>query len=122
MAMGEQPGPAEPTNFPVVPKYGTGGMHLRRKRRRISGALNEGPGEELNLTAMMDMMTIILDFMLKSYASSSTQVNASVDLMLPPSNTQLPPIDAVTITITKKAVLIDNKAIVEVRGGALDPS
>jgi biopolymer transport protein ExbD len=70
-------GPDGPANFPVIPKRGGGNLHLRRKRRKKKSDMQEGPAEELNLTAMMDMMTIILVF---------------------------------------------HKPIVEVRGGALDPS
>ena len=42
----------------------------------------------LNITPMMDMMTIILVFFLKSFSVSVENIQLSDDLMLPASNTR----------------------------------
>jgi biopolymer transport protein ExbD len=72
---------------------------LRRKRRKEREAAGEI--KELNITAMMDMMTIILVFLLKSYSSSSVSTASSGDIAPPISTTRLPPKDTVSVTITR---------------------
>ena len=44
----------------------------KRKEREAAGEIHE-----LNITAMMDMMTIILVFLLKSYAASALMLTQS---------------------------------------------
>ncbi len=93
---------------------------LARKRRHERGA--EGEIKELNITAMMDMMTIILVFLIKSYASSAVTMTSSEDLKPPISTTRLTPKDTVAVTITPKHVLVGDKPKVELENGQLRPS
>jgi biopolymer transport protein ExbD len=72
---------------------------LRRKRRKEREA--EGEIKELNITAMMDMMTIILVFLLKSYSATSINLASSGELAPPISTTRLAPKDTVAVTVTR---------------------
>ena len=74
---------------------------IRRKRRKEREA--EGEIRELNITAMMDMMTIILVFLLKSYQATSVTAASSGDVAPPISTTRLAPKDTVTVTVTRCA-------------------
>jgi len=74
---------------------------IRRKRRKEREA--EGEIRELNITAMMDMMTIILVFLLKSYSASSVTAATSGDVAPPISSSRLAPKDTVTVTVTRCA-------------------
>ena len=47
--------------------------------------------DELNITSMMDMFTIILVFLLKSYSTEDSSVASSGDLELPISTTMVKP-------------------------------
>ena len=78
--------------------------------------------KDLNITPMMDMMTIILVFLLKSFTSSSTLVNLDSNLMLPPSMTQLAPKQAVPVTITKRVLLVEGDAVAPINNGRIDPN
>jgi len=60
--------------------------------------------KDLNITPMMDMMTIILVFLLKSFSSSTSTITFDQNLQVPKSVTQLKPKLAVTVTVTKKAL------------------
>src|SRR3954452_24549565 len=71
---------------------------LARKKRRDREAAGEI--KELNITAMMDMMTIILVFLLKSYSASAVAMTASDDIKMPISTTRSTPKDTVAVTIT----------------------
>jgi biopolymer transport protein ExbD len=71
----------------------------------------------LNITAMMDMMTIILVYLLKSYASAPDNIQPSDDMKLAQSTTRLKPEEAVPLAITKKGILVNDKTVVPVVAG-----
>jgi biopolymer transport protein ExbD len=77
--------------------------------------------KDLNIVPMMDMMTIILVFLLKSFTSSATLVNLDQFLSLPPSQTRLAPKQAVPVTITKRVLLVEGEAIAPINNGRIDP-
>ncbi len=90
---------------------------LARKKRREREAAGEI--RELNIVAMMDMMTIILVFLLKSYSASSVSVTASEDVRPPVSTTRSTPKDTVAVTITPKGILVGGKKVVELQNSAI---
>lgn len=67
----------------------------------------------LNITAMLDIMTIILVFLLKSLGESTASVPQSDDLQLPKSVLLSEPSQTgVVVTITKTQILVgDNKIL-----------
>lgn len=73
-----------------------------KKARRPSGG-NGG----LNINSMMDMMTIILVFLLKSYSTTDVSVAASDDLELPFSSAQKAPEIAVNLVVEQGKILVD---------------
>ncbi len=77
--------------------------------------------KDLNITPMMDMMTIILVFLLKSFTSSAELVNLDQNLSLPPSQTRLAPKQAVPVTITKRVLLVEGEAVAPITNGRIDP-
>jgi len=90
---------------------------LSRKKRREREAAGEI--RELNIVAMMDMMTIILVFLLKSYSASSVSVTASEDVRPPISTTRSTPHDTVAVTITPKGILVGDRKVVELQNSAI---
>ena len=78
--------------------------------------------KDLNITPMMDMMTIILVFLLKSFSSSTSNITFDANLQVPKSQTQLKPKLAVTVTVTKKVLLVEGDGIAPVNGGRIDPA
>jgi biopolymer transport protein ExbD len=91
----------------------------RRKKKEIKA--HEEEVEELNITAMLDMMTIILVFLLKSYAASSTAVTLSEDLMLPTSSSQTKIEEAIRVTVTQKNITVEDRVVCNLNNGAVDP-
>jgi biopolymer transport protein ExbD len=68
----------------------------------------------LNITAMLDIMTIILVFLLKTLGESSASVPQSRDLMLPKSIIQTQPAqEGVRVTISKSQVLVGNDKVLD---------
>jgi biopolymer transport protein ExbD len=79
-------------------------MELRRAIRR-----NQHPPEVnfLNITAMLDMMTIILVFLLKGMATSSASIPQSRDMTLPTSIiTSEPAQEGTMVVISKTQILV----------------
>jgi biopolymer transport protein ExbD len=92
---------------------------LARKKRKEREAAGEI--KELNITAMMDMMTILLVFLLKSFASSSAALTASEDVRPPVSSTRSTPKDTVAITVTPRNILVGEKKVLSLRNGQFVP-
>ena len=111
-------GPMDPSRDEFAQmKAQAGYRRARRKARERAGEI-----KELNITAMMDMMTIILVFLLKSYSASSTNVNMSDELKIPQSTTQVIPQDNINVTISLRQVAVNDKAVIAVENGLIPPS
>jgi len=78
--------------------------------------------KDLNITPMMDMMTIILVFLLKSFSSTTSTITFDQNLQVPKSFTELKPKLAVTVTVTKKVILVEGDAIAPINAGRVDPA
>jgi biopolymer transport protein ExbD len=78
--------------------------------------------KDLNITPMMDMMTIILVFLLKSFSSSASTITFDSNLQVPKSSTQLRMKLALAITVTKKVILVEGDAIAPINLGRVDPT
>ena len=89
---------------------------LARKKRRDREA--EGEIKELNITAMMDLMTIILVFLIKSFSASSITVTASEDVRPPMSTARATPKDTICITVTPKSIMVGDKTKVSLASNA----
>jgi biopolymer transport protein ExbD len=93
-------------------------VQFKKALRRVRRKARERQGEikELNITAMMDMMTIILVFLLKSWSSSNTTVEVNTTMTPPTSTTQIHPTDTLTITVSEKGILVGDKVVAELEG------
>ena len=99
-------------------------MRFRKAMARKKRKEREGEGEikELNIIAMMDIMTIILVFLIKSYATSSLTTTSSEDVRPPISTTRLTPKDTISITITSKHILVGDKVKATLVNGEVSKS
>lgn len=66
----------------------------------------------VNITSMMDMFTIILCFLLKSYSSEGTILTNADNLILPNSISKKRPKDVnLQLAITSDMILVDNQPV-----------
>lgn len=86
---------------------------MKKKLRRP--AAEEG----LTITSMMDMMTIILVFLLKSYSTQDISVKPSDELQLPLSSSIKPPKVAVNVVVSRTNVVVDGVEVLDL-GRVLD--
>jgi biopolymer transport protein ExbD len=86
---------------------------LRALRENQSGTFG------LQITSMIDMFTIILVFLLKSYTSSAVDITPSKGLSLPQSTAVGAPVEALKLAVSKEGIFVDDKAIVTFENGQL---
>jgi len=68
----------------------------------------------LKLTSMIDMFTILLVFLLKSYSAEGQIMSVAPDLRLPESTAQKPPQTTSIIAVTNEWLLLDGKQVTTV--------
>ncbi len=96
-------------------------------KRKLAGALARSHAEHvpmyLNITAMLDMMTIILVFMLKSMSNSAASMPQSADLKLPKTvlSTELSDEaqSGVAVVISRTQIAIDGNFVAPVPANAV---
>jgi biopolymer transport protein ExbD len=102
--------------------FATPSQVKRLIRRRLS---KQTPHEELglNLYPMMDMMTILLVFLIQSFASSgAANVVQSAELQIPSSTAEEAVEPALSITISASEIVVEGKQVLSLRNGQVDPS
>jgi biopolymer transport protein ExbD len=67
----------------------------------------------LSITSLMDMMTIILVFLLKSYSTEDISVAASDDLQIPVSSAERTPKLAVNVVVSRKDIVVDGEWVID---------
>lgn len=76
----------------------------------------------LQLTAMVDLFTILLVFLLKSYSTSSVQMTKIDDLRLPDSVAAREPDEALKLVVSQKGIYVDDKKVVSLKDGNINNS
>jgi len=66
----------------------------------------------LNLTSMMDMFTIILLFLLKTFSTEGQLIQPSDHLELPRSTVMKAPEVALDVVVTRREILVNDKPVV----------
>lgn len=86
-------------------------------RRAIRRSQSEPEISFLNITAMLDIMTIILVFLLKTLGESSAAVPQNDDLRLPRSIVRTAPSqDGVVLTLSKTQILLGDRKVLDLPG------
>jgi biopolymer transport protein ExbD len=100
-------------NETAPPESSDDELLIRRRKHRTLGSDIVG----LNLTAMMDVMTILLVFLLQMFAAAPENMTGSEDLTPPKSISQEAIVPGVKLLVSKAAVLVDDKVAVRLTNG-----
>ena len=74
------------------------------------------PGKvKLNLTSMMDMFTIILVFLLKTYSTEGMLIQPSEYLTLPKSTVEKSPEVALDLVVSKEWIMVNHEPVIPVK-------
>lgn len=65
----------------------------------------------LNITSMTDMFTILLVFLLQSYATSEVQITPEQGMRLPSSSTDSNPVKSLQLSLSDKELKLEGKTI-----------
>lgn len=83
--------------------------------RTFSRSATEGNSRGITkpqMTSLVDMLTILLVFLLKSFSVEGNLVAAAEDLQLPESSSEVRPVPTVNVEITTTSVNIDGNLVV----------
>jgi biopolymer transport protein ExbD len=95
-------------------------LGVRRRKRKVAKAKAESEEIKfLNIVAMVDVLTILLIFLLKSVSVSTTTAPKTPNLTLPMSTTQTPPLEAVRVTIAKDKLFVQDDPVANINKGAI---
>ncbi len=86
-------------------------MAFKPSRSKKHNTTHEGG---LNMNSMMDMMTIILLFLLKTYSTSGVIVTPSENLELPTSTSKSSPVKDLNVSIARDYILVNDIPVVEI--------
>jgi biopolymer transport protein ExbD len=112
--MSQPTGPGAGGPKPPKPSVVAYKAELRKAIRRNA---HEPEINFLNITAMLDIMTIILVFLLKTLADSTAAVPQSDDLKLPASIIKTQPHqEGVLVTVSKSQILVGDEKILSLPG------
>jgi hypothetical protein len=95
------------------------------KKKEKAAARRAKPEEkaELGMTSLMDIVSIIVVYLLKSYASDPVVINPTAGQKIPLSAADAPMQDGIPIFITLRGITFDNKKLVSMTAdGDIDPT
>ena len=82
----------------------------------FAGGGGEIQGVSLNLTALMDILSNLLFFLLASYTAQSLEVKQKDDLQLPVSSSQLSVKPSLTLLVGQNDIMLGNDLVVGIKG------
>ena len=91
----------------------------RRPGRRRRGRRPEATAAHINRNSLLDVLSVIVVFLMKSYAADVVQVKPSAELQVPFSHAAEPAEQSTAITITQAAILVDDQPVIRLQQGAV---
>ncbi len=84
---------------------------MAKKNKNMFTAAGKRPGQKLNITSLMDVLTIILIFLLVNYSSVVEEINLPESITLPkiPIKTVGDAVEGITLIIDKDRWIIDDR-------------
>lgn len=95
------------------------------KKKEKAAARRAKPEEKSNLgmTSLMDIVSILVIYLLKSYASDPIVINPTAGQKIPMSSADAPIQDGIPVFVTTRGITFDSKKIVTMTAdGDIDPS
>ena len=90
--------------------------HGKKKKKFKDSSMS---ASEVNINSLLDVLSVILVFLMKSYSANSVQIKPSHDLQVPISHSTAEVQESTTITVTLKNILMDDIPVLTLDGGKL---
>lgn len=68
----------------------------------------------LQLTSMVDMFTIMIVFLLKSYSTSAIHITPSEGLKLPTSSSYTDPVEALKVVVSQSGIFVEDRKVASI--------
>lgn len=91
---------------------------MGRARFKVPVKKNQSFG--LNITSMTDMFTILLVFLLQTFASGEVQIDPVDGVRLPQSMTEKNPVDGAKVSVSAKEIKFDQKVVALIKDNQVD--
>lgn len=91
---------------------------MARARFKIPVTKNKSFG--LNITSMTDMFTILLVFLLQSFAAGEVNIDPVDGVRLPQSMTEKNPVDGARVSVSAKEIKFDQKVVALIKNNQVD--
>jgi biopolymer transport protein ExbD len=92
----------------------------RKLLNRFRRKLDEVEHTDLNIVPMMDMMTILLVFLIKSMTASAENISFDADLQVPRAESSSQIRGALNVQITANWIIVEGQKVVPVKRGKVD--
>ncbi len=95
-----------------------------KKKKAIKKARREGEVEEggLGMTSLMDIVSIIVIYLLKSYASDPILIQPIASQKIPLSRVDTPIQNGIAVYISTRELVFNEKKLVQLQDGEIDPN
>lgn len=110
----------EKRTYEYIPENYEQEVLMKRKGSKVKKKSDEI--EDININSLMDILTIMLVFLLKSYATDPINIVPGPDLDIPKSTSLLTPAATVSVTVSKSAIVVDNQPVLVVKDGKVEAS
>ena len=104
--------------------FGSGSIMGKKKNifGVAAGSVDAGDAPiSLNMTALMDILSNLLFFLLASYAVSNTEIKGAEDMQLPSSTSEAQAEVSILVRVTLDVIEVEGKPIVKLDKGKLPP-
>ncbi len=91
-------------------------------RKRYQVPIKKNQSFTLNITSMTDMFTIMLVFLLQSFAAGEINIEPVAGLRLPTSNTEKNPVNGVQLSISPTELKFDRTVVAKVSNNQIEAS
>lgn len=99
-----------------------GGKKKNALGQPIGGADSGDTPIMLNMTALMDILSNLLFFLLASYAAANTEIKGAEDMQLPASTSEAQATMSILVRVTLEDIEVEGKPVVKLKNGKLAPS
>jgi hypothetical protein len=86
----------------------------KKQRKKVRFIDKKG---DISINSLLDILSVILVFLLKSYSASSIQLKPAKDLQPPFSHSTLAPEESTAVTVTLNHIMVDDKPCVNLENG-----
>lgn len=90
------------------------------RKNRFKPEIKRNQSFTLNITSMTDMFTIMLVFLLQSFASGEVAIEQAQGIRLPTSTTEKNPVHGVQVSITRQELKLEQKVLAQVKNDDID--